>query len=151
MDRDTARGIEWDCAQLVTAFYGALDEQRYEDLANLFVTEGGIWNRLGKDLVGSQAILAAMKTRTDWLTAHLVTNIRVNVIDKDHAETIQYITLYRHEEWKPEAGPAPVVPPLGILKHWDKQFRVGQDWKIAHKRSRAMMVDRARVTHYDKG
>ena len=149
MEREVARAIEWDCAQLVTAFYGALDEQRYEDLAGLFASDG-VWNRLGKDLVGGAAIMKAMQTRTDWLTAHLVTNIRVSVVDADHAETTQYITLYRHEGWKPEMGPAPVVLPIGILKHWDKHVRIGGVWRIAHKRSRAMMADRSRVSHYDK-
>lgn len=149
MQRDVARAIEWDCTQLVYSFYGALDEQRYEDLANLFV-DGGVWNRLGKDLVGRDAILAAMKSRKDWLTAHLVTNVRVNVVDETHAETIQYITLYRHEGWAPEKGPAPVVLPLGVLKHWDKHQCIGGVWRIAHKRSRAIMTDRLRVTHYDK-
>jgi hypothetical protein len=149
MEREIARAIEWDCTQLVTGFYCALDEQRYDDLAGLFATDG-VWNRLGKDLVGGAAILEAMRTRKDWLTAHLVTNIRINVLDPEHAETIQYITLYRHEGWTPDMGPAPVVLPLGILKHWDKHVRIGGIWKIAHKRSRAMMADRSRVTHYDK-
>ena len=149
MERDATRAVEWECSRLVNAFYGALDEKRYDALANLF-TSDGVWNRLGKDLVGPAGILAAMQERTDWLTAHIVTNIRVDVVDADHAETIQYITLYRHEGWQPEQGPAPVVLPLGILQHWDKHVRVGGNWKIAHKRSRAMMVDRTTVTHYDK-
>ena len=149
MEREVARAIEWDCAQLINAFYGALDEQRYEDLANLFAP-GGIWNRLGKDLVGGTEIVKALQTRANWLTAHLVTNIRIDVIDADHAETIQYITLYRHEGWRPEMGPAAVVLPIGVLKHWDKHVRIGGVWKIAHKRSRAIMTDRTRVKHYDK-
>jgi hypothetical protein len=149
MDRDEERRIEWDCTQLVTAFYAALDEKRYEDLAGLFAVDG-IWNRLGVDLVGREAILQALGTRVDWLTAHIVTNTRVAVRDMNHADTVQYITLYRHEDWAADAGPAPVVLPLGVLKHWDTHVRVGSTWKIASKRSHAIMANRERVTHYDK-
>lgn len=149
MDRDQARSVEWDCARLVTEFYCALDEKRYKDLAALF-TQDGVWNRLGVDLTGPDAILESMATRTDWLTAHLVTNIRIQIVDQNRVDTTQYITLYRHEGWQPEAGPPPVVLPLGVLKHWDTHVRIGTEWKIARKISRAIMADRARVTHYDK-
>ena len=149
MDRDLVRNIEWDCVRLVNEFYCALDEKRYEDLANLFAPEG-IWNRLGIDLKGPPQILASMDTRSDWLTAHLVSNTRVRVLSQDHAETTQYITLYRHEGWVPEHGPAAVVLPLGVLKHWDTHVRIDGDWKIAKKVSQAIMIDRSRVSKYDK-
>ena len=70
MDRENARAIEWDCAKLVHEFYCALDDQRYSDLANLFAP-AGVWNRLGIDLIGPHAILQAMTSRADWVTAHL--------------------------------------------------------------------------------
>lgn len=149
MDRNAMRAIEWDCTRLVTEFYGALDEKRYEDMANLFAPDG-IWNRLGVDLKGPAQILAAMTSRADWLTAHLVTNVRVKILSDTRAETTQYITLYRHEGWSPEKGPAEVVLPLGVLKHNDEHVLVHGEWKIAKKVSRAIMVDRSRVSKYDK-
>jgi hypothetical protein len=149
MDRDEIRKIEWDCSKLVNEFYCALDEKRYEDMANLFAPEG-IWNRLGVDLKGPQQILSSMEMRSDWLTAHLVTNTRVRVLLSNHAETTQYITLYRHEGWAPEHGPASVVLPLGVLKHWDSHVKVGSEWKIAKKVSQAIMIDRSRVSKYNK-
>ena len=149
MDADEIRKIEWDCSRLVNEFYCALDEKRYPDLANLFAPDG-IWNRLGVDLKGPEKILESMDTRSDWLTAHLVTNTRVRVISQDRAETTQYITLYRHEGWAPEQGPPAVVLPLGVLKHWDSHVRIGGAWKIAKKVSQAIMIDRSRVSKYDK-
>jgi hypothetical protein len=148
MNRDLIRHIEWDCVRLVNEFYCALDEKRYEDLANLFAPDG-VWNRLGVDLKGPPQILSSMEERSDWLTAHLVTNTRVKVLSQDHAETTQYITLYRHEGWSPERGPAAVVLPLGILKHWDTHVRTEDGWKIARKVSQAIMIDRVRVSKYD--
>jgi hypothetical protein len=149
MDLDTARAIEWDCMQLLNRFYGYLDEKRYDELAQLFV-EDGAWNRLGKDLIGPDAIRAAMRERDEWLTVHVLTNVRIDIVDADHSNTTQYITLYRHEGWDETAGPAPVVLPLGILRHRDQLVRKDGVWKFQHKTSRAMMVNRERVTHYDQ-
>lgn len=149
MERDQERAIEWDCTRLLYEFYACLDEKRYDDLGDLFV-EDGAWVRLGKELVGPAAIKAAMAERDDWLTAHLVTNARIFVRDADHADTIQYITLYRQEGVDPSAGPSPVVPPLGILRHKDQLVRSGGKWKFKRKTSRAMMVNRETVTHYDR-
>ena len=149
MELSERRAIEWDCTQLLIRFYGLLDEMRYEELAGLF-TDDGVWVRLGKELVGGAAILNAMSERNDWLTAHVVSNIRIDIIDADTVETTQYVTLYRHECRDEAEGPAPVVPPLGILRHRDRLVRVAGDWKFKRKTSRAIMANRDRVTHYDK-
>ena len=149
MNRDEERAIEWDCTQLLYEFYACLDEKRYDDLGNLFVADG-VWVRLGQELTGPDNIKAAMAERDDWLTAHLVTNARIFVRDNDHADTTQFITLYRHEGVDPAAGPSPVVLPLGILRHRDQLVRAAGRWKFKRKTSRAVMVNRTTVTHYDK-
>jgi hypothetical protein len=149
MDRNTMRDIEWDCSQLVLKFYRYLDEKRYEDLVQLF-DEDGAWERLGAPLVGRQKIRETMNEREDWLTAHVVTNLMIDVVDENNADSVQYITLYRHQGWDESKGPAPVVLPLGVLRHRDQLVRVGDEWKFKRKTSRAIMVNRERVTHYDK-
>lgn len=149
MDRSEARAIEWDCTRLITRFYMLLDEKRYDELAALFAADG-IWIRLGQELTGRDAIVAAMAERADWLTAHLVSNITIDIVDADTVETTQYVTLYRLEGRSAADGPAPVVPPLGILRHRDTLVRQGGEWKFRRKTSRAIMTDRARVTHYDR-
>lgn len=149
MDRERERAIEWDCTRLLYEFYACLDEKRYDDLGELFV-EDGVWVRLGEELTGPARIKAAMAERDDWSTAHLVTNARIFVRDDDHADTMQYITLYRHEGVDPAAGPLPVVLPLGILRHCDQLVRSGGRWKFKRKTSRAVMVNRTTVTHYDQ-
>ncbi len=149
MERDAARKIEWDCTQLILKFYGCLDEKRYDELVELFAGDG-VWVRLGKELAGKEQIRAAMDERNDWLTVHVVTNVRIDILGADRADTTQYITLYRHEGWAATAGPAPVVLPLGILRHRDQLVRQSDAWKFKCKTSRAIMVNRERVTHYDK-
>lgn len=149
MERSMARAIEWDCAQHILKFYRCLDEKRYEDLVELFA-EDGAWVRLNTELAGKDKIREAMRERDDWLTAHVVTNVCVDIIDENHANTTQYITLYRHEGWDESKGPAPVVLPLGVLRHRDQLVRIDGQWKFKRKTSRAIMVNRERVTFYDK-
>jgi hypothetical protein len=149
VDSSERRAIEWDCTQLLIRFYSLLDEKRYEELADLFA-EDGVWVRLGTELVGGAAILAAMTERDDWVTAHLVSNILIDIIDADTVETTQYVTLYRHEGRGEAEGPAPIEPPLGILRHRDRLAREAGVWKFKRKTSRAIMANRDRVTHYDR-
>jgi hypothetical protein len=149
IDRNVEREIELDCARLLHRFYGFLDEKRYSEMVNLFLPEGA-WVRLGEELLGPEAILEAMDGRNDWLTVHVVTNIRVTVVNINEAHTVQYVTLYRHEGYDAAEGPALVVPPIGVLRHADHLVRSQGEWKFLRKTSRALMTDRARVTHYDK-
>lgn len=149
MNRDIERAIEWDCAQVLTEFYACLDEKRYDDLVRLFHPEGA-WVRLGVELKGHEAIRAAMRERDSWITAHVLTNVRVRVRDHDNADTTQFVTLYRTEDWDGARGPAPVVPPIGVLRHKDHLVRMGETWRFMRKTSRAVMANRERVTHYDK-
>ncbi len=150
MDDATRHAIEWECSQLVIKFFTYLDEKRYADMADLF-GEGGTWVRLGTPLVGRHQILETMNEREDWMTAHVVSNIRIDIADENHASSVEYITLYRHEGWNyDKQGPAAVVLPLGILRHTDDFICIDGTWRIAKKASRAMMVDRVRVTHYER-
>jgi hypothetical protein len=91
-----------------------------------------------------------MTEREDWLTAHLLTNVEVTIKDPNHAETVQYITLYRIEGYDPAQGPASVALPMGILRHRDQLIRIDGNWKFKRKESRAILVNRQRITHYDK-
>ena len=104
----------------------------------------GVWVRLGEELIGAQAILAAMAERADWLTVHVVSNIAIDIIDSDNVESTQYVTLYRHEGREEAAGPAPIVPPLGVLRHRDRLIRLDGLWKLKRKSSRAIMTNEAR-------
>lgn len=141
MDRSLVHTIILDCTQTLIKFYWCLDEKRYDELARLF-TDNGVWIRRKQELVGPAAILAAMTEREGWLTAHVVSNVGVHVIDDQNAETSQYVTLYRHEGRRAEKGPAPLTPPRAILHHRDKMVRVGSEWKFARKTSRPVMSGR---------
>lgn len=148
IDRHVSREIECDCIQIVHRFYDYLDARRYEDLAELFSANGS-WTRLRKRLEGPAAIRREMAERGEaWLTAHVVTNVLVDVEDIDRARTSQYITLYRHENWDISKGPPPVVLPIAVLHHRDRMLREAGVWKIEEKTSRPIMVNEARANYH---
>ena len=84
------------------------------------------------------------------MTRHLCSNFQLNEVSSATATGVVYVTLYRHEGRDEAEGPAPVVPPLGVLRHRDRLARDDEVWKFKRKTSRAIMTDRERVTHYDK-
>jgi len=63
MNRDDARAIEWDCAQLLIRFFNEFDAWRYREMVNLFAPDG-VWHRQGRALKGPDAILAALEQRS---------------------------------------------------------------------------------------
>jgi hypothetical protein len=140
MDRQQQRDIEWDCAQVVTRFYNALDASRYDDLVDQFAPDG-IWKRQGEELAGRDVILAAMQARSDTqVIRHVVTNIEINVVDEDNASSAEYVTIYRHDSGEKLDGPAPLDGPGVIFLYQDKLIRTGDGWKIADKRGRPIML-----------
>src|ERR1700712_1359136 len=97
MDRNTARAIEWDCAQTLTRFFNYFDQWRYEDMADLFAPNG-VWHRQGKGVQGKDAIVAVLNTRSRTQTVrHVVTNVQIDVTDAMTAEFLLYVTAYIHD------------------------------------------------------
>lgn len=84
--------------QRLNAFFGHLDERRYDELAAIFLPEGR-WLRQGQWLEGRAAILAAMKARPATMQVrHIITNVVVTARSADDAEVQAYMTAYRRLE-----------------------------------------------------
>ena len=52
LSREAARAIELDCTQVLTRFFNAFDQWRYDDMAAMFASDG-VWHRAGKSLKGA--------------------------------------------------------------------------------------------------
>ena len=129
MEREKERGIEWDCAQVVTRFYNSLDAGRYDELVDLFA-EDGTWKRQGEVLEGRDAIMAAMQDREEGMVIrHCVTNLDIRVLDEDNAESAEYVTIYRHISEEKLDGPAPLEGPGVIFLYREKLVRTDNGWK----------------------
>jgi hypothetical protein len=131
MNREQARAVEWDCAQLLIRFFNEFDAWRYQDMVKLF-TPDGVWHRQGKALVGADAILSALEERSITQTVrHVVTNIQVTALDEDTAESLLYVTAYQHDTGE-TATAAPVIrSPSLLLTVPGKLVRTEEGWRIS--------------------
>ncbi|HVR90585.1 MAG TPA: nuclear transport factor 2 family protein [Novosphingobium sp.] len=89
------------CRDFVVRCLRALDDRDYETLASGFAADG-VWDRGGEQLVGPEAVRAAMAKRPDdFETQHLALNM---VVDMEGAEaaTVSYtIAAYAQTSDKP--------------------------------------------------
>ena len=131
LSREAARAIEADCTQVLTRFFNAFDQWRYDDMVAMFAPHG-VWHRAGKSLNGAAAILEALNARSRTQTVrHVVTNIQVDVADASRAEFILYVTAYMHDTGTKVTRPPKIQSPYLLLVVPGTLVRVGEDWKIA--------------------
>jgi hypothetical protein len=128
--RDVARNIEWDCTQVLIRFFNCFDRFRYEEMADMFAP-GGVWHRAGQALSSRAAVIDALGARSrTQVVRHVVTNILVDVVDRNTAETLLYITAYMHDTGTaPTAVPVIRMPYL-LLTVPGRMVRVRDEWKI---------------------
>ena len=112
--------------QRLHAFFGHLDERRYEELAAMFLPEGR-WLRQGQWIEGRAAILAAMRARPATMRVrHVISNVLVTARSPDEAEVHAYMTAYRRMEGQP--------PALFSINLVDNLFRrQGGEWVLAEQ------------------
>lgn len=87
--------------QRLHAFFGHLDERRYEALAGMFLP-GGRWLRQGRWIEGRDAILQALQTRpASMRVRHVISNVHVASATGGSAQVDAYMTAYRQLEGQP--------------------------------------------------
>ena len=130
MDDAERRTIQQDCEALSIAYARAVDFRDYDEFVNLFTEDGTL--ETGVRLEGKQAIAASLKRRPDELRSrHVLTNIFVNVVNRDEATGISYLTLYRHVG--PESlrsGPISFDGPFAIGHYQDVFVRMDDGWRF---------------------
>ena len=130
MDDAARRTIQQDCEALSIAYARAVDFRDYDEFVNLFTEDGTL--ETGVRLEGKQAIAASLKRRPDELRSrHVLTNIFVNVVNRDEATGISYLTLYRHVG--PESlrsGPISFDGPFAIGHYQDVFVRMDDGWRF---------------------
>ena len=105
MTRDEERAIEWECQKLVRQYYYHVDHYEYEQAVALFTLDVD-WLGLGVKLDGREEILEGLYGGLGAGTIrHVMTNIVVNVVDEDHAESRAYgISLAVHSTARPTSA-----------------------------------------------
>ncbi len=133
MNRDEERAIEWECQRILTCFCLYSDTRQYDKLMNLF-TPDGVWFRLGEELRGHEKLRKALEARPlEALSRHIISNVLVTVIDEDHAESVSYKSIYRHEAGETLDKPVPLNGPKWVSVYTDKFARTDDGWRITEK------------------
>ena len=126
--------IERDCEATVLAFFAALDAHADHEVAEQ-LAENGIWERAGKRLDGRVAVLSALaKRRVERVTCHLISNLRVDLVDESHAVARFYLLAY--QGYAASSAEEPGLRLVGIRACTDNLSRYGERWLIDLKCSR---------------
>ena len=90
--------IERDCVALSNSYGHALDFSDPDLMASLFAADGR-WFPAGGLAQGPKAIhdYVARQVGRPYVTRHVLTNTRIEVIDRDHAKWMAYLTMYRYD------------------------------------------------------
>ena len=132
MTRDEERAIEWDCQKVMRQYYYYVDHHRFEEAGQLF-TEDITWKVMGVELKGREELLEALYGGLGNDTIrHVLTNVIVNVIDKNNAELWNYTTNYYSREGRREDlnGPLKFEGPHRLGDMYAKLRRSGNSWQI---------------------
>ena len=124
-------------AAVVYQFFGALDRRDHQATAQL-VAKGGTWQRQGADLVGPDAVLAALEKRDPKRqTAHVVTNLWIEQASDTSARVRFYMSAY--ETLAGEDGKHGAPHFHGVRDCTDDLVREDGQWKIWWKKSRRFL------------
>jgi hypothetical protein len=112
--------------QRLHAFFGHLDECRFDELTAMFLPEGR-WLRQGQWLAGREAILAAMRARPATVRVrHVISNVVVTRRSADEADVQAYMTAYRRLE-----GQAPALFSINMVGNVFRRQAGG--WMLAEQ------------------
>lgn len=129
---------EWDCQKLLLAFYQAIDDARFHDVAAFFAPEGE-WHRAGAVVRGPAAVERIYEGRTTTTRArHVITNVVTTATGPDSASFSLCITFYTGPGGK---EPAKVSGPTMVLSSHGALVRLDGEWRIQRKETiREFMV-----------
>ena len=137
MDELLAAARSLACQQAIHRFDAALDAADFATVAAAVAPEG-VWHRQGKALRGPGEVAAAMAERpAGRVTAHLVQNLVVTLLDAQTA-TARYNTLvFRHDGAAGAPPPAPIGVPLSIAAAQDRLRRDAAtgNWLVVERAS----------------
>ena len=133
--------IERACERVVHAYSRALDLGDMSAAADFFAENGSMARPMAPKQViqGRESIRAALLTRPKTLlTKHLATNVMIDVVSRDEAEGLSYLTMI---STTPDDAVAPYVSagPVYFGEFKDRFVREGGEWKFLERRGSIQM------------
>src|SRR5580692_2003801 len=133
--------IERACERIVYAYSRALDLGNMSAAADFFAEHGSFARPMAPDKIiqSREAIRAALLTRPKTLlTKHLATNVMIDVVSRDEARGLSYLTMI---STTPSGDAAPYVSagPVYFGEFKDRFLREGGEWKFLERRGSIQM------------
>jgi len=132
-DRDAALDqliSRYAITDLLHRYARLIDEQNFDAVTELFTEDcrAEYGTREGDTLNSSTEVVDWIRTQLRGVgaTSHHISNVEVQFIDSDHAETVCYVYA-----WHAVEGAA--VRPTVLGRYVDRLERSGGDWRIAHR------------------
>lgn len=122
------------CAEAVVQFTCCFDQGDAEGAARWFAPQG-VWHRREGDIRGRDALRELVRSRSQLLARHVLSNLRVSWLPPDLAVVDSYVTAYRALGAE---RPAPLLQPFVVGRYRDELIRLDGHWRIAR---RELMVD----------
>jgi SnoaL-like domain len=128
--------IERACEQLVYAYSRALDLGDLSGAADFFAENGSLARPMTPDKIvhGREAIRASLLTRpANLLTKHLVTNTMIQVVSRDAATGISYLTMIATTPGAEDTPPFLSNGPIYFGEFKDRFIRENGVWKFQER------------------
>jgi hypothetical protein len=134
--------IERACERIVHAYSRALDLGDMSAAADFFAENGSFARPMAPEKVieGRESIRAALLTRPKTLlTKHLATNVMIDVVSRDEARGLSYLTMISTTLAGDAAAPFVSAGPVYFGEIKDRFVREGGEWRILERRGSIQM------------
>jgi hypothetical protein len=135
--------IERACERIVYAYSRTLDLGNMSAAADFFAENGSFARPMAPDKViqGREAIRAALMTRPKTLlTKHLATNVMIDVVSRDEARGLSYLTMISTTPPGDAAAPYASAGPIYFGEIKDRFVCEAGEWKILERRGSIQMT-----------
>jgi hypothetical protein len=134
--------IERACERVVHAYSRALDLGDTSAAADFFVEHGSLSRPMAPTQIieGRETIRASLATRPKTLlTKHLVTNVVIDVLDRDSADGLSYLTMIATTPGADMTAPFVSPGPIYFGEFKDRFVREKGVWKLLERRGSIQM------------
>jgi lactoylglutathione lyase len=126
--------VEQACARLALDYSFLADGARMDEWSQLFADDGEM-HLFGQVHKGPAAIRAAVGAgaQPGAVTAHAVTNHRIDVLGPDEAEGAAYVIVFAGQKKDGAPPAAPRISPMIVGVYHDRYRRTEKGWKFARR------------------
>jgi hypothetical protein len=124
------------CERLITEYCRRVDFGNAREIADLF-TEDGQWEGVELKLTGRDQIRDWFTKRegvTRRVSRHVCTNVAIDLVSADEAESLCYMINYRHDRAEGDTGlPVVMEVPKFVGELHDRFRRTPEGWRFSSR------------------